>query len=229
MIGAVERSEDAIRQAAWVARCVGRGESAPLNRDDIAALAGSLRTFRFAEGTKLFGAGSVSGGVWIVQHGRIELSVGSGGRRIVVHLLQPGDVEGDVQHLLDMPFPYTARSTGAVTALYLDSSEFERLLAKRPAIARRWLSSVCLRLTTSQNRLLGLLGRTLSEQVASLLAEETIDGEVPLPQRTLAAMLGVRRPSLNKVLKEFERDGLIRVRYGAIDILDGEALALRAG
>ena len=51
------------------------------------------------------------------------------------------------------------------------------------------------------------------------------DGRVTLPQRTLAAMLGVQRPSLNKVLKDLERDGLIRIGYSAIDILDPGRLA----
>jgi CRP/FNR family transcriptional regulator, cAMP and macrophage regulator len=48
-----------------------------------------------------------------------------------------------------------------------------------------------------------------------------------LPQRTLAAMLGAQRPSLNKILKELE--GLIGARYAAIDILDSEGLTKRAG
>jgi CRP-like cAMP-binding protein len=47
---------------------------------------------------------------------------------------------------------------------------------------------------------------------------------VALPQRTLAAMLGVQRPSLNKVLKQFERRGLLAVSYRSIRILDGGAL-----
>jgi CRP/FNR family transcriptional regulator, cAMP and macrophage regulator len=47
---------------------------------------------------------------------------------------------------------------------------------------------------------------------------------VPLPQRTLAAMLGVQRPSLNKVFKQFERRGLLTVGYRSIRILDRAAL-----
>ncbi|SNR48934.1 transcriptional regulator, Crp/Fnr family [Haloechinothrix alba] len=227
MLGSAGPEEEGIRQAAWVARCVGRGEAAPLGREDISALAGLLRTRRYRPGTVLYTAGTASAGVWIVRSGRVELSVGSGGRRVVVHLLQPGDVDGDVEYLLDMPFPYTARAVDDATVLHLDSSQFEKLLVKRPPIARRWLSSIAMRLAASQSRLLGVLGRSLPEQVATLLIEESTSGEVPLPQRTLAAMLGVRRPSLNKVLKEFEGDGLIRVRYGAIDIVDAEALALR--
>ncbi len=42
-------------------------------------------------------------------------------------------------------------------------------------------------------------------------------------------MLGAQRPSLNKILKELEREGLVGVRYAAIDLLDPEGLAKRAG
>jgi CRP-like cAMP-binding protein len=83
---------------------------------------------------------------------------------------------------------------------------------------------VAARLAASQARLLGLLGRSLAEQTARLLVEEASDQVVPLPQRTLAAMLGVQRPSLNKVLKQFERHGLLAVGYRSIRILDGAAL-----
>ena len=41
-------------------------------------------------------------------------------------------------------------------------------------------------------------------------------------------MLGVQRPSVNKVLKDLERDGLIRIGYAAIEILDPARLARRA-
>ena len=72
-------AEAQIRQAAWVAWCVGRGQSAPLRPDDVTAL--TVRTFR--PGTVVLGGGQEPG-VCIVRHGRIELSVGSGRRRAVV-------------------------------------------------------------------------------------------------------------------------------------------------
>lgn len=60
-----------------------------------------------------------------------------------------------------------------------------------------------------------------------MLLDEAVDGHVWLPQRTLAAMLGVQRPSLNKILKEREREDIIGVRYAAIDILAPETLGER--
>jgi CRP/FNR family transcriptional regulator, cAMP and macrophage regulator len=75
-----------------------------------------------------------------------------------------------------------------------------------------------------QQRVMGLLGRSLVEQATRLLLDEQIDERVLLPQRTLAAMLGVQRPSLNKVLKDLEERGLITLGYGRIEIKDAKGL-----
>lgn len=158
----------------------------------------------------------------------IELAVGSGRRRAVVDVLRAGDVDGDIPLLLDMPLPYTARALSDATCLFLNRDAFERLLATRPAISRRWLSSVAQRVSAGQSRLIGMLGRPLPAQLAQLLLDEVVDARVELAQRTIAAMLGVQRPSINKILKEFERDRLITVGYAIIEVTDPEGLRARA-
>jgi len=215
-----------IREAAWIARCVGRGTSAPLTAEDVVALAGSLGSVELRPGGLLFGADDPAGaGVWIVREGRVELSVGSGRRRVVVGVLRTGDVEGDIPLLLGRPLPYTARAVDRTVCLHLPGPAFEQLLVTRPAIGRRWLSSVAGRLAGSHARLIGMLGRSLPAQLAGLLLDEAESGAVLLPQRTVAAMLGVARPSLNKILKDFERRGLVELGYGSVHIRDGAVLA----
>lgn len=103
-------SEAQVRQAAWIARCVGRGGSAPLHRDDVSALAETLQVKEFAPGAVVFHADQTADGVWIVRHGLIELAVGSRRRRAVVNILHPGDVDGDIPLLLEMPMVYTGRA-----------------------------------------------------------------------------------------------------------------------
>lgn len=220
--------EGQIREAAWIARCVGHTETSPLSEADLSALAGYLESREFERGNLVFSAGSPSSGVWIVRSGLVELVVGSGPRRLVIQLLRPGDVDGDMHLVLDMPPPYSARAVLPTRFLYLAAGSFERLLTDRPAIARRWLSSVASRVSGSQRRVLELLGRSLREQAARLLLDEEVDRRVALPQRTLAAMLGVQRPSLNKVLKDMERRDWIQLRYGEVVVKDAEALEAAA-
>jgi CRP-like cAMP-binding protein len=214
-----------IRQAAWVARCVGRGATAPIRPDDLPELIGLLRERAIAKGAVLFRAGQRPSGVWIVREGRYELLLSSRQRRAVVGRLQPGDVDGDIPLLLDQPMPYAARAVEDGSCLYLGRTAFENLLAEHSPVTRRWMSSVTQRLAASQARVVSLLGQPLVQQAARLLLDEADDFVVRLPQRTLAAMLGVQRPSLNKVLKELERDGLIAVRYAVIEVLDSFGLA----
>ncbi len=172
----------------------------------------------------LFAAGSGPPGVWLIQSGRVELSVGSGRRRAVLSVLREGDVDGDIQLLRMLP-PYTARALEKARCLFLAPAEFEKLLNANGQLARRWLTSVAARLATSQARLVGLLGGSLTAQTARLLADEAdSSGRIAMSQATLAAMLGARRPSVNKVLGELAAAGLLDVSYRRIQVLDREAL-----
>ncbi len=222
--GQLTSRETKIRDAAWIARCVGRGATAPLGPEDVVALAGRISPVEFQRGERIYGEGAGQPGVCIVRAGHGELSVATPRGRVVVGVLRPGDVDGDVPLLLGIPVPYAAHAVDETVCLVLSPADFEELLSRHPAISRRWLSSVAQRLATSHGRLISLLGRPLVAQLAGLLFDEAEDGTVSLPQRTLAAMLGVARPSLNKVLKDLERRGLVELGYGSIRLLDEDGL-----
>ncbi len=214
----------AVREAAWIARCVGRHDSTPLPSGDIEALAAQLQQRSFPRGGLVFPSGMPSAGVWIVRAGLLELSVGTGMRRVVVQILRPGDVDGDLQLLLGLPMAYSAHATQPASCLFLPAEGFEALVSSHPAVSRRWLTSVASRLATSQQRVVDLLGLPLPVQLARLLLTEAVEGIVPLTQTTVAAMLGVRRPSLNRVLKSWERDGLVAPGYSQVRLLDLDRL-----
>jgi len=218
------REDSPIREAAWIARCVGDPTTTPLTEADLTALASYLRPLEFDRGAPVFRAGERPEGVWIVRYGTIELAAGAGRHKIVVQMLYPGSVDGDVELILGMPLPYSARAIETTRCLFLASDSFEALMRDHPTVARRWLSSVAARVARGQQRLVGLLGRSLTEQTTRLLLDEHINGRVLLPQRTFAAMLGVQRPSLNKVLKDLERKGLISLGYGRIELNDTKGL-----
>jgi len=83
--------------------------------------------------------------------------------------------------------------------------------------------------TAAQARVICLLDRLLADQTAGLLLDEAVDGQIRLPQRALAAMLGVTGPSLNKALKVLERHRWITLDYAALDIIYAAAPTWAAG
>jgi CRP-like cAMP-binding protein len=230
LLGLPRSGDDAmVREAAWLARCVGRGEWAPLFEEDIDQLGRRLQHARFPPGALVFSQGKTSDAVWIFRSGRVELSRRDGRSRLIVQVVHPGDVDGDIGLILKMPLPYSAHAIDGVDALRLSAEDFEWLIATRPALARRWLSSVAARLMNAERRILQLAGRDLKTQLANLLLDEERDDSVALPQESLASLLGVRRPSLNRVLKDFERAGMVRLSYRCVDIADRAGLVRTAG
>lgn len=76
------------------------------------------------------------------------------------------------------------------------------------------------------------------QRIASFLLTETgadnPDKEIeeqclPYSHEEIAMCLGLARPTVSQVLKEFERDGLLRCGYRKVCILDREELAEAAG
>jgi CRP-like cAMP-binding protein len=222
------KSEDestGLREALWVSRCVGHAEMTPLHPDDVNDLARYLQTRTLAAGEPLHRGGSEPSAVCIVREGCLELAVSTESGRIVIQTLRPGSIDGDIQMLLGIAMPYETRASTATTCLLLQRGDFERLLADHPQLSRRWLTSVAQRLARSHSRLTSLLGEPLDVQVAQLLLEESVDDVVALPQTTVAALLGVRRPSVNRVLRRFARRGLVDTSYGKVRILAPTELA----
>jgi CRP-like cAMP-binding protein len=163
------------RQAEWIAENLGRPAMAPLGPDEIDRLAGLLREDHFPAGATVFRIGESPTRVGIVRRGAVELSLDLNGRRVVFQILRPGDAVGDIEGFLRMTPPEGIAMEDTLI-LTLDSVRFHRLLAERPRLALRWLTSVSSELVSYQARLEELLAGGLEAQIASVLLRRTDRG-----------------------------------------------------
>jgi len=177
----------------------------------------------------VFQMGDLPGRVYIVRQGAVELTRELHGRRVTLQILHPGDVFGDIPLIARMPLPFDARALGDTVVLSIDSVTLWRILEQRPRLARRWMVSIALRMAEVQARLVDLLAGGMQAQLASLLVREAEQGRVRLSQQMLAALVGGRRTSVNRVLKDLEARRLIKLRYRQVEILDPVGLASLTG
>lgn len=222
-------ADPSVEHAAWIARCLGRPELAPVEPEDAADLARQLRDDHYPAGTVLFRRGQAPSRVQIIRSGAVELSYTLGNRPVVLQILRSGQVVGDVPLFLRVTEPFDAVTLEASHVLSIDSLALHRLLQQRPRLAWRWMVSVSARMASTQARLVELLAGTLEAQVALVLVRRADDGVVHLRQSVLAELVGGRRPSVNRVLKRLEARKLVNLRYGQIQILDEAGLAAVAG
>ena len=204
----------------WLGTCLGRGDLAPLSGEDLEEFAGHLDERFFAGGTTVYEQHALPDRVYILRSGTLELTRELNGRRVVVQLLRPGTVFGDIPLFLRSGEPTAARAVEDSLVLSIDSVTLFGLLGRRPLLARRWLVSVAQRMAAMQDRVSDLLAGGLDMQVASWVLREAGTDGVSVSQQTLARLLGARRTSVNQSLRRFEAQGLIETGYRRIAVRD---------
>jgi len=209
----------------WLGTYLGRGDLAPMSCDDLEELASHLQEHPFAGGTSVYAQDALPSRVYILHSGTVELTRELGSRRVVVQLLKPGCVFGDIPLFLRSGEPTSARAVEDSTVLSIDSLTLFSLLGKRPMLARRWLVSVAQRMADMQDRVSDLLAGSLDSQVASWVLREAGDDGVTVSQQTLARLLGARRTSVNQSLRRLESQRLVETGYRRISVLDRVRLA----
>lgn len=196
------------------------------------AIARTLRGRRFRRGEVLFHEGDPGDALFVVASGAVKVVVPSeDGEEAILATLRRGDFLGELALLDGAPRSASAVALEATETLALPREQFRALVASEPAIRDALLAAVAAelrRLTThvAELHFLDLTGR-LAARLARLAdehGERQPNGEIkldaPLTQSDLAAMIGATRQSVNKLLGEFEADGLLRMERDSIVVPD---------
>jgi CRP/FNR family transcriptional regulator, cAMP and macrophage regulator len=197
-----------------------------LDERELLELAGTSGLVRMEAGSVLVTEGVPVEAVYLIRSGEVEIYRKTSGRRMVMQILRPGDFLGLVAHLRGRPPLYSARAITPVQALRLRPEALTWLLQSRPSVSRRFLVYLAAHLERMARRVEELSGAGLGARVAALLLDQTEDGRrsIRLPQSLLAELLGASRSSVNRVLKGLEAQGMVRVRYRRIEVLDAAAI-----
>jgi len=221
--------DTAARHAKWVAEWLSPADIADPGPDELHELLALVREDRYPAGATVYSLGQAPTRIHIVRSGAVELSRTLRTGRVVIEVLRPGDVFGDISLFLRMKVPWDAVAIEDTLILSFDSLSLHRLLEQRPRLAWRWLHSVSARVAGFWFRVVELLAGGLEAQVAQVLVRRAEDGVVHLSQSLLAELVGHQRTSVNRVLKRLEAQGLVKVGYGQVEIVDEAGLAAVAG
>ena len=104
-----------------------------LPQDELARVAGSFRRREIAEGQRIYAAGEVLEGLYLIQRGEVEVIDGHGG---LVSLLGPRNSFGERGLMRDGRAVTTARASRDTLALVLPVEEFRHLFDAHPSFRR---------------------------------------------------------------------------------------------
>jgi CRP/FNR family cyclic AMP-dependent transcriptional regulator len=208
-----------------------------LNPDARRALLSKMvrRTFRKAD--TLFHEGDPGDTLHVIEKGHVAIRTSTrGGDIATLNVLGPGSSFGE-QALLSAEAIRTASAVALdlVETRSLHRNEFEHLRVTTPAVERFLVQILAAHVRRLSAQLLDALYVPADQRVVRRLAdvadvysqnESNID--IPITQDDLASMAGTTRPTANRVLKQLETTGTVRLGRGQIVVVDIESLRKRA-
>jgi CRP/FNR family cyclic AMP-dependent transcriptional regulator len=206
-----------------------------LEPDELDRLVAYMRLARHPARTVLFRKGDPGSNMMVVVRGRVKVcSHSEDGKELVLNLINAGEVVGEIA-LLDG----ADRTADAVTLtetelLVLERRDFIPFLQSHPDACMRLFAVLCERLRKTSELLEEALFLEGSSRLAKrfvYLAEvfgKPVPGgvriDIQLSQQQLGNMVGMSRESMNKQLKLWRQDGLIRTEDGHYVLTDLDAL-----
>ena len=158
------------------------------------------------------------------------------GREAILAVLEPGNWFGEITLIDGEPRTHDATALSPVDVLVVPPAAFTQLMRDAGfanAMARLLAGRVRMLYGLAEDNTLRDLRSRVARRLLTLARGDATQSpraraHVALPQEALAMMLGVTRQTLSLQLNALAGDGVIRLGYRRVDILDAEALALRA-
>lgn len=223
---ALPDAQAVLLRASWLAR---------VDPGVAARLAPHCRFLAVQTGESVIRRGSAVRHLTMVVQGELAIGLSSiGGRQMVLGQVPPGRVVGLAAMIDARASLHDARASMPSLVLLIPRTEVLAAAREMPGLAnallRHLAGSVRGMLRSYADRSLLPLRPRVAVLLLRLMQASTSGQPVlAMSQDELAAMLGVTRQYLSPALKQLEREGLIRLGYRSIALIDQDGLGVLAG
>ena len=205
-----------------------------LDQQELEALSEVTFTRTFSKDNVIILAEEEGDTLFILKKGKVKVSIVSeGGREVILSLLGPGSVFGELSLLDGKPRSANVVATEETDLLMLRRADFLQLIYKTPQIATALLAELATRMRKTDRQIEGLALLDVTSRISDTLLQlateqgaETADGvtiESRPTHQELANMSGTTRETVSRVLKRLEGQGYINRNGRKITILREEA------
>jgi CRP/FNR family transcriptional regulator len=204
-----------------------------LPAEDLAALVRIVVVRAIGKGHPVFLEGAPSDGFFLVLSGKVKVvKLSPAGKEQTLHVHGRGEPFAEAALEEGACYPATALAVEDARVALVPRREFQRLLARRPAIATNLIARLSLRVRQMVALVEDLALREaparLARYLLDLAGDEAGPGDavtLPIRKVELAALLGTRQETLSRVLRRLSDSRVIRVRGAKVALLDPERLA----
>ncbi len=177
----------------------------------------------FSRGEIFLNQGDMISEFVIVSRGQFKaVSVNPDGKAKIIQYFSTGDFFGQDSLFKEKELPYTIQAVTEGALCMIDSKTMHELIQNEPELALSILNELNNRLNQLENELSIVYVESLEVRLMNLLAQLSQDYGVklkegiklnnPLSQDEMAMRLGVSRESVNRKLKQLEKEEKIKLQ-----------------
>jgi hypothetical protein len=130
------------------------GEAEPIGNEEIMFQVATYENY--PDGAVIFKDGSHGDWIYIVEEGEVEISKQIGERKIVIAVMKPGELFGELSYIGKMARTATAIAIGPTVVGVLDRNYLDQEFNKMPADFQYMLTKMALNLKITTERLLAV-------------------------------------------------------------------------
>jgi CRP/FNR family transcriptional regulator, cyclic AMP receptor protein len=209
----------------------------PLAPPTLSTLAAKAVVRRLAHGELWVSRTERARGIAIIVEGGLRSTTFTAeGKEYVFSIMKKGDIWGMVSTIDGIRNANDVYAHGDTTILTIDRRTTLATMETCPDFGRRLTEILCYRLRMAnavlEDRALKPLEVRLARLLLSLRGNRSPTGspdDLHVTQEMLAKILGCTRPTVNKRLRQLEREKTIEVSYGCIHLKDVERITLLSG
>jgi CRP/FNR family transcriptional regulator len=183
----------------------------------------------------IFTEGSEKEAVYFIRDGLVKTyKTDENGHEQIVSFLKTGDMFPHTGFFNQDPYPATAEAIVDTHLLAIPVRLFEQLMMSAPSIAIKMMRVMGDKIRELQEKLQVLSGQDVKHRVMSFLLQlaerhgdlkgNKITINLPMTHQEFANSIGTTRETINRLLNQLHKDGVLEVYRNRIVIIDLEGL-----
>lgn len=197
-----------------------------LNKEEVEKLSFNCALVNFHKGDSIIKQGTFSTNVAYLRNGLAKIHIAGPYYEQIVRIIKAPSYLALPTTFGDKINQYSATVIEDAEVCFIDINTFRYLLAKNPEFSYEIMLELCKNELDNFNRCANRTQKQLRGKIADLLLEMAEDifnstlFKLPVNQEEIGNMIDSSRESVSRVLTEFEKDGIIRIKGREVEVIN---------
>ena len=200
-----------------------------LNKEELVRISACKTSRIIKKGEVIFDEGDHLNGVFCISGGICKVSkMSSNGRDQIIHLVQKGDILGERSLINDEVANLKATAINDMEVCFIPREEIIKDLQKNPDFSMNVLKDLAASLKSADNVIVDMAQKTVKQRLAEMLItlenkfghDEDNILNIHLSREDIANIIGTATESEIRLLSEFKKDEVIKLKGKNISLID---------